>query len=112
MEKTVVIGGKEVRMRTSARIPFDYRNMFGKDIIREMDALEKGELDDFGMFDRLAWLFARNAGENVHAELPPQEAVGAWLEGFEGCMAILDAAPEVIELYRGAESGTSTARKK
>lgn len=111
MEKTVVIGGKEVRMRTSARIPFDYRNMFGKDIIREMDALEKGEID-FGMFDRLAWLLAKNAGEDVHAELPPQEAVGAWLEDIEDCMAILDAAPAILELWRGAESGESTPRKK
>lgn len=41
MEKTVIIGGKEVRMRASALIPRLYRFKFGRDIIHDLNQLKK-----------------------------------------------------------------------
>ena len=41
MEKTVKIDGKNVRLKSSAAIPRMYRNIFGKDIFKDMMALKK-----------------------------------------------------------------------
>ena len=41
MEKTLVIGGEEIKMRASALIPRIYRFKFGRDLIRDMKELER-----------------------------------------------------------------------
>ena len=38
MEKTVKIDGKNVRLKSSAAIPRMYRNVFGKDIFKDISA--------------------------------------------------------------------------
>ena len=40
-EKTINIGGQEVRFRSSAAIPRLYRLKFGRDIFGDLSALEK-----------------------------------------------------------------------
>lgn len=115
MEKTINIAGKDVKMRVSARLPYEYRNLFGGDIIIEMQKMENtGTMsgDSMQMFEQLAWLMARNAGEEVHAELPAKEAVGAWLDGFDSMFAILEAAPAITELWVDGTQTTSVPRKK
>lgn len=118
MEKIVYIAGKEVKMRVSARLPYEYRNLFGKDIITGMQKMERegktGELstDSMQMFENLAWLMAKSAGEDVHADLPAKEAVAEWLDGFEGMFAIFEAIPDIMELWISNTSATSVPRKK
>lgn len=115
MEKVIEIAGKEVKMRVSARIPHEYRNLFGGDIIREMQKMEAtGTMSDESvqMYEQLAWLMARNAGEEVYADLPTSEAVGAWLDGFDDMFAILEAAPAITELWVDGKQTTSVPRKK
>lgn len=41
MEKTVEIGGKEVKLKASALVPRLYRFKFGRDMIRDMSELQK-----------------------------------------------------------------------
>lgn len=41
MEKTITVGGKDVRMRASALIPRLYRYKFRRDMIADMRQLEK-----------------------------------------------------------------------
>lgn len=113
MEKVIKIGEKDVRMRVSARIPFDYRHLFGKDIIREMQKMTVTEgIEDFELFEKLAWLMAKYAGEKVYAELPAEEAVAAWLDTFDSAFDIVSALPEIMELWQAGLGTLSTARKK
>ena len=41
MEKKIIVGGKEVKMRASALIPRLYRFKYGRDIIHDMNILKK-----------------------------------------------------------------------
>lgn len=113
MEKTVHIGDKDIKMRVSARVPFDYRYCFGKDIIAEMQKIEKsGEVENFEVFENLAWLLAKNAGEEVYADLPVKEAVATWLDGFDDMFAIIQATPDIMELWLSGSNTLSKPRKK
>lgn len=114
MERVIKIGDKDVRMRVSARIPFDYRHLFGKDIIREMQKLTaaKDGIEDYEVFEKLAWLMAKSAGEEVHAELPADEAVAAWLDEFDGIFDFISALPEVVDLWQASNATSSVPRKK
>lgn len=113
MERIINIGGVDVRMRATARIPFEYRECFGKDLIAEItNFYDANSIADYSVFENLAWLLARKAGEEVHNELPPKDAVGAWLDDFENILAIINAAPEIMELWNDSSNTNSTPRKK
>lgn len=119
MEKTVYIDGKAVRMRTSARIHAEYRQLFGKDLISEIDKFkedkENGEAS-YEFLENLAWLLAKKAGEHVYPEgktdISAEEAVGLWLDSFDSCWAILKAAGQIFGLYSAANKTHSKKRKK
>lgn len=118
MEKVIEIAGKEVKMRVSARLPYEYRAIFGKDVITGMQKMERegksGELsgDSMELFENLAWLMAKSAGEDVHAELPAREAVAAWLDEFDSMFAIYEAIPAITELWVLNTASSSMPRKK
>ena len=86
MERTIKVGGAELRMRASALIPRLYRFRFGRDLIKDMTQLEKAykkamslkedatddekqdaELGvlDLTIFENVAWAMAKNADPNV-----------------------------------------------
>ena len=110
MEKIIKIGDKDVRMRVTARVPFEFRQMFGKDIITEMQKFGTGDgAGNFETFEQLAWLLAGKPG---YPEKTAQEAIGDWLEGFDGMFDIIDALPEITSFWAAGSSTQSTARKK
>ena len=41
MEKTIIVDGKKLRLRATAAVPRLYRMKFGRDIMKDMAALEK-----------------------------------------------------------------------
>lgn len=113
MEKTINMGGRDVRMKITARIPFEYRDCFGKDLMGELNKLDNANgVADFSVFENMAWLLARKAGEEVHNDLPPKEAVGEWLDEFDDVLAVINAVPQIMELWNVANSTTSIQRKK
>lgn len=110
MEKTINIGGKEVRMRVSARIPFEYRQFFGKDIIAEMQKLSgKNGFESFEVFEQLAWIMAGKPGYPIKTA---PEAIAEWLDYFDGMFDIVNALPEIAALWAEGNATQSTARKK
>ena len=85
MERTVNVGGKEVKMRASALIPRLYRFKFGRDMIADMRQLQKAYLKavslpkdateeerqdaqlsslDLTIFENTAWLMIKHANED------------------------------------------------
>lgn len=86
MEKTIHVGGKEVRMKASALIPRFYRYFFKRDMISDMSRLEKDykkavnipadateeEIEaaqlsavDLTIFENIAWLMAWHADSSI-----------------------------------------------
>lgn len=127
MEKTVIIGGKEVRMRASALIPRLYRFTVGRDMIADMrtlqksyqkilslpaDATEEEKQDaqftvlDLTIFENVAWCMAKQADPAI------PNTPDAWLDSIEGIFSIYEVLPAIMELWQLSLETTSTARKK
>lgn len=127
MERTLNIGGAELRMRASALIPRLYRFKFGRDLIKDMSQLEKaykkalsvkeGATDeerrdaelsilDLTIFENVAWAMAKNADPNV-----PDDP-GEWLDSIDGIFSVYEVLPEILELWTDGLNTTSTPAKK
>ena len=127
MERTLRIGGAELRMRASALIPRLYRFKFGRDLIKDMSQLEKaykkalsvkeGATDeerrdaelsilDLTIFENVAWAMAKNADPNV-----PDDP-GEWLDSIDGIFSVYEVLPEILELWTDGLNTTSIPAKK
>ena len=126
MTKTVVIDGKNFGMRASALTPRLYRAFFKRDMIRDMQNLihaynnlitlpddateeEKTEvnlviLDYLEVFENVAWLFCKEAGESVGNS--PEE----WLDSIDGMFSIYEAMPTIIEMWVDNQIATSVPK--
>lgn len=126
MEKTITIGGKEVRMRASALIPRLYRFRFGRDILRDMTSLKKAynkkkELPedateeqiqdaalsemDLMIFENVAYIMAKHADPSIPDD--PNE----WLDQFE-MFSIYEIFPEILQMWAINNQTTSIPKKK
>ena len=104
MTKKIQIDGKEVPFKASAAIPRIYRMKFGRDIYRDLSALEKavGESDEkessldlfsLEMFENIAYIMAKHASPQEVPDTPEE-----WLDGFN-TFSIYQVLPEIIELW-------------
>ena len=127
MERTVNIGGKDVRMRASALIPRLYRFKFGRDMIADMNRLggaykkatdlpedasdddrEAAQLSamDLTIFENVAYMMIKHAGEDV-PDTPDQ-----WLDSIDGVFSVYEIMPTILELWQYNQGTTSTPKKK
>lgn len=127
MEKIISVGGKEVRMRATALIPRLYRFKFHRDMIQDMNQLraafkkatnlpenatdeevENAQLSalDLTIFENVAWLMIRHAGEDVPDD--PDE----WLDSLDGIFPIYEVLPQILEMWEGNLATTAVPRKK
>lgn len=115
LTKTIDIDGKQVTFRASAAVPRIYRIKFGRDIYKDLAALEKAvgdgneeasDLDLFSleMFENIAYIMAKHADPNIPDT--PEE----WLDGF-GTFSIYQVLPQIIELW-GLNVQTQAEAKK
>lgn len=115
MTKVLEIDGKQVPFRASAAIPRLYRLKFGRDIYKDLRALEKAigdgdeeksELDLFSleMFENISYIMARHADANIPDT--PEE----WLDQFN-TFSIYQVLPQLIELW-GFNVQTQVESKK
>ena len=100
--KIIRVDGKDVVFKASAATPRIYRNLFGRDIFKDLSKLEKdidksGEesLDMFSleMFENLAYVFAKQ-GNPEKTDATPDE----WLDHFS-TFSIYEILPELISLW-------------
>lgn len=111
MEKVVKIGTIEVPMKATANTPRLYRDMFGKDLIVEMQSLFKhigknGELQgdfDFGVIERLGYIMAYQSDRELGT-------MDEWLDQF-GMDDVYGAMSEIVKLWAESKNSTSTAKK-
>ena len=127
MERTVVVGGKEVKMRASALIPRLYRFKFGRDMISDMNQLRKAfakaknlpedateeerhdaqlSIIDLTIFENVSYMMAKHAGEDIPDT--PEE----WLDSIDGVFSIYEVLPVILELWGESTKTTSSPKKK
>jgi len=114
--KKIEIDGKEVAFRASAAIPRIYRIKFGRDIYKDLRALEKGvgdsdeessDLDLFSLelFENIAWVMSKHADPQNVPDTPDE-----WLDQFN-TFSIYQILPELIDLW-GLNVATDVQAKK
>ena len=108
INKVINIGGIEVPMRASAATPRTYRQVFGKDLLVELqiikNAYENGEPIDIEVIENMAYLFAYQADpEGV-------KNIDEWLDQF-GMTDIYNAFEDIMTLWGGNAETTSEAKK-
>lgn len=107
MRKTVKIGDKDVELSASALTPFNYKRLFGRDLIKDIQQLQKdsrkGEMDPETVA-MMTYVMAKEGNK----DLPPIEE---WLEGF-GLFDLYESFNEVVTLWGLNEEQHSTPRKK
>lgn len=119
MEKIIEVSGQSIKFKATAATPIHYRNMFRRDLLRDMQDLyeenkkvEEGADEHYSIgsleaFEKIAYIMARSgAGNPPDFPATPED----WLEGFE-MFSIYEALPELIELW-GINQKTLSARKK
>ena len=123
MEKTIMIDGREVRLRASAAIPRLYRIKFRRDILQDMQTIKKAveksvqenaqeggqmssiPLEALELFENVSYLMAKHADPAV----PP--TVEEWLDGFE-TFSIYTVFPAIEELWMANVQQLSNPAKK
>lgn len=127
MERTVTVGGKEVKMRASALIPRLYRFKFKRDMVSDIRQLQRAyakasalpddatdeeredaqfSVADLTIFENVAYIMAKHGGN----EMPdtPEE----WLDSIDGVFSIYEVLPVILELWGANTETTSIPKKK
>lgn len=101
MEKTLNIGNKEIKMKSTAGTMMRYRNNFNRDFIKDLMNLQKKltnkidngtefEAIDLDIFEKIAWCMAKTADNNI-------PDIENWLDQFD-TFDIMQVLPEIMEL--------------
>ena len=115
LEKTVTVGDREVKFRSSASVPRLYRIKFKRDIFKDLTKLEKAysrktddgddmQIEDLEIFENVAYIMALHADPSI----PP--TIDEWLDQFE-MFSIYEVLPEILELW-GTNLITDVESKK
>ena len=115
LEKTITVGDKQVKFRSSATIPRLYRIKFKRDIFKDLSQLvayyskKKNEdgsfaIEDLEIFENVAYIMA------YHADHTIPDNIDDWLDQFE-MFSIYEVQPEILELW-GSNLVTDVASTK
>lgn len=107
MEKTLTIGGRQVKFKSSGAFLLRYKAQFGRDAVSDISKLEKfinNGNTDFSAFDveilfSLIWVLAKTADPGIPSD--PFE----WLDSFDE-FPIADIFPELVDMLYGAFRST------
>ena len=112
MEKIINIGGKDIKMKSTAGTMMRYRNNFNRDFLKDLmklqtkfsEKIEKGkefEQIELEIFEKIAWCMAKTADNSI-------PDIEHWLDQFEA-FDIMQVLPEIMNLII---SNLDTANKK
>lgn len=108
MERTVNIDGKDYRLVANGLTPRKYRELFGKEVFLGMTTAmnEQGQILDTEVFENLTFCMAVQGGSM------PEKTIDEWLEKMNNPMAIVNAAPEIMEIWMAETKTTSIGKKE
>lgn len=122
MEKTVKIGEKEVKFKTSAALPKLYRALIKRDLFKDIARLQNPDITDdmtpeqieaqeaknyeaLDVFTDIAYVMARHADPKV-----PKDPID-WLTQFE-TFDVLNIVPELMDLWTQETQEMSKPKKE
>lgn len=108
MQKTIKIGEKMVPMRATAATAYRYRQAFHGDLLTELAKERQGQ-EYIDLIQRLAYIMTKSAEEADMNALNEEDYIN-WLEKFEA-VEMIEALPQVINLYMVSKTSTSKAKK-
>lgn len=110
MFKEVKIGGKNLPMVANAATAIRYKQVFGRDLLKEMSADD--DLSVAGLVQELGYIMAMaGAGEDMNKL--NNETYIKWLEGFDA-LDFFDenVATDIMNLWQGNKEVSAQAKKK
>ena len=101
MEKVIEIGGKEIKLKSTAGTMMRYRNNFNRDFIKDLISLQtklqqkvetgtQFEALDLDIFEKIAWCMAKTADDSI-------PDIERWLDEFD-TFDIMQVLPELMNL--------------
>ena len=116
MTRNITIDEKEVTFKASAAVPRIYRLKFGRDIYRDLTALEKNvgenskeksgiDIVSLEMFENIAYVMAK------HADASIPNTTEEWLDEFN-TFSIYQILPQLIDLWGLNVQTDAEAKKK
>lgn len=110
MYREITIGKESIPMKSNAATPIRYRQVFHKDILKELSEAEKNTALAMDSISQLAFVMAM-AGSGVDMAQLNEEKYIAWLEQFE-TFDFINASEAIVDVYLGNTTTTSEAKKK
>lgn len=105
MQKTIMVGDKELTLRSSAATPYRYTQIFHEDFFKAITSL-MGADDDTESIDvvcKLAYVMASQANNDDMDALNKDKFID-WLDGFE-FSDFSEVLSDVVEVYTGSSKG-------
>lgn len=104
MDRIINIDGKQINFKSTAGTLMRYRNNFGRDLIKDIVALDKKfkkvkdgnaqfEIIELDMFEKIAWAMAKTANNNI-------ADIEHWLDEFDS-FSIMKILPQIMDLLIG-----------
>ena len=117
MDKVVKIDGKDVKFRATARTPRLYRAIIGRDMISDMNRLQKAfnpdnaeesnlDVMNLQIFEDTAYIMARHANPDME-----EKSADEWLDTFN-MFDIYEIFPQIFELWNLNTVQTAESKKK
>ena len=122
MDKTIIIDGREIKFRATARTPRLYRMLTNRDMIKDMNILAKAFKESeklkseggFGnlttqhlvIFEDSAYVMARHADPDMK-----EQTADEWLDTFN-MFDIYAIFPQIFELWNLNTVQTAESKKK
>lgn len=114
---TITVDGKEVTLRASAAVPRLYRIKFRRDIIVDMQAVDRAvedkdqtgqdiPLEALQLFENMAYIMAKHGDKDAVPDSPDE-----WLEEFS-TFSIYKIFPVLKALWEGNMEALDVAKKK
>lgn len=103
MRKEINIGDIKVTFESSASTPLRYRRMFGSDLIRDMENVQK--TNDTEPILKLAFIMAKQADSTI------SDDIVEWLDQFD-MIPFFESLPQLVALYTESNRTLETSKKK
>lgn len=109
MEKVVNIDGQDLKLAVNGGTPRLYRSLFRKDLFQGMNNAvdENGDIKDSEVYENLAFVMAIQGGS-----ISMSTKIDDWLNAMSNPMAIMEAAPDILDLWLATKETTSIAKKE
>lgn len=109
MEKTIKIDGKEYKLKATGSTPRVYRSLFKSDVFSDIQraVTPTGDLVGIDVFENLAYCTALQGGS-----ISTGTSIEDWLDSFESPTAIIEVAPDLMEMWSDETDTMSVGKKE